>query len=423
MENRAFNYISIVTFFLLVCYLAYDNLICRSVMTWVLLFLIGVLAVCYYYSRFKKQYETSIIISAVCSYGALMLNYFVNSGILGPTLIIFITTLSFLIALTKPKQLLFWFSLHIIVGVSLLIIEYLHPELVPDTYPDRKSRFIDMGSTYVTSLIFIFAVVNYIRNYFNHSRLQSEQRAKALLEQNTQIIKQNELLEQVNNEKNKLFSIVSHDLKTPLDSIHGYLEILAKSGLSADEKSEIEGELLEQTKYTSDLLMNLLSWAKAQMQGITVNRTHIDLKQMIVSTTTHKLSSAARKGIKITNSIREPIEVVADNDMLSIVLRNLLNNAIKFTKPGGEIVIRAIKNVGEAVISVSDTGIGIPLEKQHDIFSLHTQSTYGTNNEKGIGLGLRMCKEFMDYQHGRIWFESVPGKGSVFYISLPLTRA
>jgi two-component system sensor histidine kinase/response regulator len=108
--------------------------------------------------------------------------------------------------------------------------------------------------------------------------------------------------------------------------------------------------------------------------------------------------------------------------MLNILLRNLLNNAIKFTRPGGEIVIKAVRQGNEAVISVQDNGIGIPEEQQQEIFSSNARSTFGTNNEKGIGLGLRMCKEFIDYQHGRIWFESTYGKGSIFYIALPIAR-
>jgi signal transduction histidine kinase len=422
MENRAFNFISVLSFFLIICYLIYDAYLGQTLLTVMLVLLLPVLGICYYFSRFKKKYEPGLIIYALFSYAALILNYFYNSGINGPTLMIFLITLAFFSAISRKRLFITLILLHGILGIGLLCIEFMHPDMVPNTYPARKSRFIDMGFTYGTAVFFIYAIINYIRNYFNKERLRSEERAAALVQQNEERQKQNQLLEQVNQEKNKLFSIVSHDLKTPLDAVLGYLEILSKGALDREEKADIETELLEQTKYTSDLLQNLLSWAKAQMHGITVNLVSVDLKDVMISTTNHRLGSAARKGIKITNSIREHIEVVADKDMLNIVLRNLLNNAIKFTRPGGEITIRASIKDGTAVVSVEDTGIGIPTDRQEDIFTAHTRSTFGTNNEKGIGLGLHMCKEFMEYQHGRIWFESTLGKGSVFFIALPRTR-
>ena len=136
----------------------------------------------------------------------------------------------------------------------------------------------------------------------------------------------------------------------------------------------------------------------------------------------HKIVVAGRKNIKLTYAIDPTIEVIADEEMLRIVIRNLVNNAIKFTNSGGEIFIKAYKKGIRAEVLVQDNGIGIPMEKQGDIFTLKARSTFGTNSEKGIGLGLRMCKEFIDYQHGDIWFESIAGQGTGFYISLPIAR-
>lgn len=421
MENRAFNFISVLSFFLIICFLVYDGYLGHSVLTVMLVILIPIQLFCYYLSRFKKRYQPALIIYAICSYAAITINYFYNSGINGPSLIVFLITLAFFSSMSGRRLFPLWIALHTVIGLSLLYIEFTRPELIPNTYPARKTRFVDVGFTYTAAVFFIYAIINYLRNYFSKERRRSEEWARALQQQNEERERQNQLLEQVNEEKNKLFSIVSHDLKTPLDSVLGYLEILSK-GVDASEKKEIEAELLEQTKYTSDLLQNLLSWARAQMHGITVSLVSVDLKEMMIATTNHRLGTAARKGVKITNSIREPIEVVADKDMLNIVLRNLLNNAIKFTQPGGEITIRASIQGQEAIVSVEDTGIGIPTDRQEDIFTAHTRSTFGTNNEKGIGLGLHMCREFMQYQHGRIWFESTLGKGSVFHIALPRTR-
>ena len=423
MENQAFNFVSLISFFLLIICLALEIYISPTIMTYVIVVLLFIQAGVYYFSRYKKKYRSVNIIYAICSYLALIINFYENEGINGPTFFFFFITLSFLIAFSKSKQHYLWISLHLLIAMGLLLSEYWLPEWIPITYANRSNKFIDIGWSYVIALTFMFFVTHFLRQHFNNERTLSEKRAEEISEQNKQILAQNYLLEKVNEEKNKLFSIVSHDIKSPLDAITGYLEILSLNTLSNNEKAEIEALLLEQTRYTSDLLINLLSWAKAQMHGITVHLVSLHLKGMIEDVTNNKISLAARKGIKLTHSIDPSIEVIGDKEMLHIVFRNLVNNAIKFTQPGGEIFIRVYKKGLEAEISIQDTGIGISAEQQEDIFTLRTRSTYGTNNEKGIGLGLIMCKQFMEYQHGTIRFESQAGMGSVFYLSLPLTKA
>ncbi|SDM22065.1 Histidine kinase-, DNA gyrase B-, and HSP90-like ATPase [Daejeonella rubra] len=119
--------------------------------------------------------------------------------------------------------------------------------------------------------------------------------------------------------------------------------------------------------------------------------------------------------------MNESIIVLADKDMLQLVIRNLLNNAVKFTAVGGKISIRSTVENNNCIITVTDNGRGIPYDMQADLFSMKVKSTYGTRNEKGVGLGLALCKEFAEIQNGKIWFESVPGKGTTFYISMVLS--
>ena len=294
---------------------------------------------------------------------------------------------------------------------------------MPYTYPNRFTRYADIIWTYVFSIFIIFAVTRYLRNYYNDARLLAEERARAIEEKNIQIVAQNQMLEKVNAEKNKILSIVSHDLRGPLDSVVGYLALLSEGAIETHEKGSIETELFDQTKYASDLLQNLMTWAKAQLQGVSVHPTSINIKTFLEETTKNKISVAAKKGIKITHSIGRTTEVIADKDMLRIVLRNLINNAVKFTRPGGDVYIKVSEKGDKAEISIQDTGIGIPIETQAEIFTMKTRSTFGTGNEKGIGLGLIMCKEFIEYQNGNIWFESKEGVGTTFYISLPLAKA
>ena len=423
MENRAFNFVSLVSFLVLFYFLVFDIYIGQIIMCLVLLALIVILSFLYYNSLVKRKYRAGIIVYAVATYGAIITNYYFNQGIDGPTMFLFFLTFHLLVAISPPNLSRVWIILHASIAIFLLFSEYFQPGLVPDVYTSRLSRFMDIGWTYIISIVFVYFITRNLRSYYIEEKKRSDDMVLAVSEQNELILQQNKLLEKSNEEKNKMFSIVSHDLRSPIDSIRGYLEVLSEDIMSADEKRHIESELLNQVKYTSDLLVNLLYWSKTQMKGVSVNLVPIKIKDMVDDARNFKMAGAAKKNIKLTYAIDRELEVIADKDMLRIVLRNLVVNAIKFTKPGGEIVIGVKRKNDKAEISIKDNGIGIPAEKQREIFSLKTNSTYGTNEEKGMGLGLMLCKEFVEYQNGTIWFESEEGKGSTFFISLPLTKA
>ncbi len=422
VRNRAYNFVCIITFILLLICLLFDVYISLHIMSLSITFLLLLLATTYYFSRFKKKYKAGILIFAVSSYLILILNFFQNSGVDGPSIVFFIVTFLFLLTLSNENKYYLITAIHIATVVVLLSVEYMYPELVFKTYNSRSEKILDMGVSYVAALIFISSLFRYLSDSFNAKRLIADERAIAISAQNKQIRAQNQQLEQVNEEKNKLFSIVSHDLKSPLDSIKGYLELLSSNMLDEEEKVKIQEELLVQTKYTSGLLANLMSWAKAQMHGVVLNLAPHNVQKLINEIIINKVPLAARKSIKLTYAIDSSFEIVCDKDMIHIVMRNLINNAIKFTNEGGEVYLKATKKAEKLILSVTDTGIGIPPEQQAEIFTLKTRSTYGTNHEKGIGLGLMMCKEFVEYQHGEIWFESKPGIGTTFFVSLPLTR-
>lgn len=413
MEHRAFNYVCIISFAILTISMAFDVLIVQPFMTTVIIVLIGTLMVMYYFSRFRKKYRVSVFIFILLCYVTLSLNYFNNEGISGPTLCLFSITLLFIALLTRPPYHFIFIFTHLTLVVTLLAVEYYYPNSVKITYPDRSARFFDMTTTAIVSLIFIYSVTNYLRNYYDEKRKLADERALSIAEKNKE-------LERVNNEKNKIFSIISHDLKAPLESIKEYLSMLSEYSLPEEDKQEIQGHMLEQTKYTSDLLGNLLAWSKSQIQGIQAHPSNIDLFKFLENVSERKSPIANRKGIEITMACDKDVAVFCDEDMLKIIVRNLINNAIKFTPTGGHIHIKGEKQGNEAVLSIKDNGIGMTDEKKKELFTLKTQATFGTNNEKGIGLGLLMCKEFIEAQHGRIWFDSTPNKGSTFYFSMPL---
>ncbi len=383
---------------------------------WVLVLTISLLtlqAYLYYLSRVKKRFYLSRILFSVLSYCFLTLNFFYNSGIDGPTILCFFLTYVFLIAIFPRKTYWLWTSLHILNVLILLIINHNNPDLAPITYATPTGREIDTAVTFIIMLTLSYATLNFIRANYDYEKASAAKRALAIQQHN-------EELEKVNAEKNKLFSILSHDLRSPLNSIQSYLELLSFDILDEKENAVARQELLSLTKNTSDLLFNLLSWSKTQMEGVRSKPKDNNLSEILASTINTQHVIASQKDIRFENNIDKRLTALCDEDMLQLVVRNLLNNAIKFTPTFGKISITTFTDKDKAVIAITDNGSGIPEEQQNEIFSLKIRSTYGTNNEKGIGLGLVLCKEYIEMQNGHIWFESQPGTGTTFFISLPM---
>ena len=336
----------------------------------------------------------------------LIVNFKYNSGINGPTLLIFILSYFLIISIVPQKQYWFWITLNLVIVTMLLVIEYEYPGMIINTYADTKGRYIDHGFTYILMAIFIFMVTTSVRRSYHTEQKLAEQKATEL--------------ENANDTKNKLFSILAHDLRTPLTSIQNYLEILSEFKIDEDERLSINNAMLNSTRNTQQMLSNLLLWSKSQMEGVTVNLVKVNPKEILLGTFQIHQTIAAEKDIRLVNQLKNTVFIIADTDMLQLIVRNLINNAIKFTKPGGEIIVSDDIVGDDCRIIVKDNGTGIPFEKQGSIFSLKVNSTFGTKNEKGVGLGLVLCKEFTELQNGKITFESAPGAGTAFYISLKL---
>lgn len=370
--------------------------------------LMGVLfllvAFIYYYSRYRGKLNTGFFLYCLSCNVFFTINYIQNSGINGPSLLIFLLSLFLIIAIAPKIQFWFWIPLNIFLVGFLLIMEFRNPQTVTNTYPRAIDRFVDFGYSYVLIAVLIASVTLYIRNNYNIQRVA--------------LVKKAEELERTNETKNKLFSVVAHDLRAPLSSIQNYLELLTEYKLSEEEKQGMEHDLLEKTKNTGQMLSNLLSWTMNQMEGVSVNLEELNLSETLKTVIMVQAAIAGDKLIGFKNELSASAYVVADANMLQLVVRNLLNNAIKFTPPGGEITLTSELRGPNWQIRITDTGVGIADDRKADIFSLKNQSTYGTKNEKGTGLGLLLCSEFTELQHGKIWFDSTKGAGTTFYISL-----
>ena len=229
-------------------------------------------------------------------------------------------------------------------------------------------------------------------------------------------------LSEANVTKDRFFSIIGHDLRSPCSSIIGISELLVEQ-INEKDYDGIENYakiIHDSSKRAMNLLTNLLDWSRAQTGKIEFNPEHFELVTTINEVVALYIDSAQQKSINISKKLSYNIPVVADEAMIKTILRNLISNAVKFTNPGGEIKIGAEQNEKELIVSVTDNGVGINKENIDKLFRIdYTYSTLGTNNEKGTGLGLLLCKEFIEMHGGKIWAESNEGKGCTFNFSIP----
>ena len=233
---------------------------------------------------------------------------------------------------------------------------------------------------------------------------------------------QNIDLQKVNSEKDKFFSIIAHDLRSPFNAIVGMSDILVEQIKGKDYNGiEEYADIIMKSSYRAmELLKNLMEWSQSQTGRMKFNPTYFDLNETINQIILLFSENARQKSLTINKALPPNIHVFADRSMINTVLRNLVSNAIKFTYHGGSIRISFSADPEEITVSISDNGIGMSKKRIETLFHLdESYSTQGTENETGTGLGLILCKEFVDKHKGKLWVESAVGKGSTFYFSLP----
>jgi PAS domain S-box-containing protein len=267
----------------------------------------------------------------------------------------------------------------------------------------RKSRFIDAhGKKFLVGVI--------------RDNTENKKAEQALKESEVE-------LRELNATKDKLFSIIAHDLRSPFNNILALCEILNV----AIKKSEVEtselylGLVNSTAKNTLVLLENLLDWAKSQSGQISFKSEKIHIDTIFQEILELSRPIAQTKGISIIMIESDNIEVFSDKKILKTIMRNLISNAIKYSKPGGTINVSAIEDDNRVQITISDKGVGMDGQTLENLFGITTNTPLpGTLNEKGSGFGLVLCKEFVEKLGGKIWVESEEGKGSDFIFTLPL---
>lgn len=249
-----------------------------------------------------------------------------------------------------------------------------------------------------------------------------QDKTNTLEAKNLQLIQNEENLKKVNAQKDKFLSIISHDMRAPLSSIIGFLDYY-KDNFNSFTEAEIDfvsTNLNTHVKKVVDMLDGLLLWSRSQTGEIVTNLEPLDLATVITDTVEILNQSALNKKISIGTKLHHQL-IWADKNMTAFIIRNILSNAIKFTPEGGAIEIYTMRNNRYAIVTIKDNGVGIAPENLAKLFQDNvSHSTFGTGNEKGIGVGLVLCKDFMDKQNGGIEVESIQGQGTTVNILFPL---
>ncbi|SHF41241.1 His Kinase A (phospho-acceptor) domain-containing protein [Mariniphaga anaerophila] len=263
---------------------------------------------------------------------------------------------------------------------------------------------------------FDLGAVDYITKPFIGSELIARVKTHLALKE------MKESLEEEIGTKNKFFSIISHDLRGSFGIILSFVQLLQnnRDSLTSGETNELLDDIESTTKNTMGLLENLLEWARSQTGKIGFNPVKLELEDLVDETIRTSSDIARTKNIALSSST-DVQEIYADKNMLLLILRNLVSNAIKFTPGGGTVSVGSELSDGAVKISVADSGVGMDSKKISKLFKVDNRiTTPGTNNEQGNGLGLILCKEFVSFHGGKIGIDSVPDKGTTVWFTLPL---
>ncbi|WP_339626990.1 tetratricopeptide repeat-containing sensor histidine kinase [uncultured Maribacter sp.] len=266
-------------------------------------------------------------------------------------------------------------------------------------------------------ILIIFSIIVFII----HRNEQVQKKLNLELRSNKSDLEEKQAyLNELNQTKNKLFSIIGHDLRGPIGAFQGLLKLFKEGEMTKDEFLNFVPKLKVDIDSISFTLNNLLSWGQTQMNGSTTRPSSTKLDGIVEENIQLLSEIAESKSIKLINRIETNCQIWSDPNQVDIIIRNLLSNALKFTPNNGQIIIGAIQKLKTCEIYVKDNGMGMTEETMAKIFQKDsTHTTYGTNDEKGTGLGLSLCKEMVEKNNGKIWVHSALGKGSSFYFTIP----
>lgn len=394
-------------------------------LSWIIAFFPGLISMLVLFLNHHRRYEIAILAYFILQPFGTSLVYL--SGInLGVELFFILYGILSVFFLQRISHMMF--SL----GFSMISYFMLAVVLKNYTYQLESASLYFYLFNQVLAIIFIFYGLYLIKkentgyqfSILNKNRelhrvnLEIEKQRMVIEDKAAQLQEQTIQLTELNSLKNKLFSVISHDLKTPMYALRNLFSNMQQYDLPPEEVKSLIPDVVNDLNYTTGLMENLLQWAKNQMRSDTVHPQAMDVTNIANDVCGLLRLQAEAKRIHINCTLQSQVVVFADRDMIHLILRNLLSNAIKFTPEDGEVSIIAEDKRNMIQISVKDTGVGMDEETLQKLFNEYYTSK-GTANESGTGLGLMLCKEFLTKNGGRMYITSEVGKGSVFSFTLP----
>jgi signal transduction histidine kinase len=368
---------------------------------------------------FKLDLELSTTIGIYVIFANLILSYlFAEPGDEQVLNFLFRETIFLLLIMILAGLLLRKFHIYII--LAYLLFRYIHLAIVAG-----PPFLADNLLTFIGTFIAIAFVIYYLSEKLHTSNAEIQRNEAEILDKNEDLALKNKRLLDMNTAKDQFFSVLSHDLRSPVSALLGFTDLLIEKEASIDEKKrKFYVENIKKSAETMDkLLNNLLEWSRSQSNQIRYEPEKFSLKDLAENVCYYLKHSADLKGVVLINSVDEKHMVYADFNMVFTVLRNLISNAIKFSTMSKPVVIGS-EDLGKMVkVIVVDEGTGMEPEVVDSLFKIDkTFSRPGTNDEKGTGLGLIICNEFVEKNKGSMGVESVEGKGSIFWFTIPKQR-
>lgn len=299
---------------------------------------------------------------------------------------------------------------------------------------DAQDAVIKTQKIIVAAILLVLALVSALAYLLYKNTIIRRDSIRMLESQNREIEDKHRELEKLNLVKNKIFSVISHEVRSPLNSLVGTIDLLNSGYISPDEFFRLSTELKQKVNQTSIFLTNVLIWAKSQMNGVNVTKEEFQIDRLVNDILDILKEQADIKGVEIERQFENQLSVGADKNMIGIVTKNLISNAIKYTKKGGKVVIKTYRKNDQAVVEVMDQGAGIPEHVQHSLFGFdgfiagmsvdktaeRSTAISGEVDQVGAGLGLILSKILVEENGGHIWLQSEEGKGSTFSFSVHL---
>lgn len=358
----------------------------------------------YYLSRVKRRTALSSSIYSLLFHCFFVVSYRLTSGITGSTLLSFCLVYFLSLAIASRRQYAILTLVNLGFVGTLLVLEYNDPAFILGDYTDRKEHFIDIASTYTVNIVLFLIGLGFIIRNYSKEKERAEERAM--------------MLDELNEEKARLISVISHDYHTPLVSLKKYLDIIENYDITPDERRMLESEIRQSIVNTQNLLMNLLDMTKSDIQRSGLSR-YFDIQDAI-GNTLHVYSDIARaKGQQFNISLPEDLRLRGNPHLFTIVIRNLINNAVKFSKAGSTINLTYELQQGRLhVFCIADSGPGIPEAAQREI--IESWKNPSRNTSRSGGLGLALSKKYTEAFGGELTFITSEGHGTSFYVKIPL---